>query len=494
MKLDEKAIEKLVEEVLQEKSVRITKQDLKKVGNLDNKLGTTTKNRPFASDKYKRVTGQLRDLDTTKTTGNYLDDNDIQIAAKKGTGDEYDLAKFLADLPVHKSAWARYFRDQHDDVDKEKLAALGTQKQSELPADEQPFSQPSMYTQKAASGKFGGAILQSFNMLFGGASTLKERVEMLNKASAAAMGVDNKSIQSVVGADLRKQLNLAICLDYINAFAKNMDHGAGAYFFEAFVALITSGKVEGKAMGGEDQIMVTTGGKELSGSTKYLGSKKSEQATSTFPKSTPVSYVVAYKKDHTGSGTTGGISDPDKIVAMDLYVFTVTLTDDTDENGVSAQGNGKAKLIAKDASGRYTQIELNVADEVPTATLYLAKEKGGTFKESLENQINTNDKQMQNSFKLMRQYFQETYKANTLAKKYLSADKPKDAKDAGTKSLKAMTDADGFLTQMFNQLKVGVTGQKDVQTFDTTKTDRTLEESKFADLDKLILEVLKENT
>jgi hypothetical protein len=493
-KLTEQKIEEMIEELLQEeqerldeRSISITNKDLTKITKLRTKLKFDKGNQPDSTPKTKKAVKALRDLDTSKT--NRIDDADITAAKNKGSGAEFDLATWLttsSNNPTHFSDWANILGTTpasgtyHKDVDKTDLAAVGStpSNQQELDVDDMPISQPTLYSQQASSGKFGGAILQSFNQLFGGASTLKERVAILNDASKAAVGLGGE-IKTAVGADLRKQLNLAICLDYINAFAKHMDHGSGAYLFEAFVALITSGTVEGKAMGGEDVLMMSDAGVDILSSAKYYSSKSSEQAVSKFPKNKPVTYVFGYKKTKT-SGTTGGSADPDEIVAIDLYIFTVTLANN--KKSVTAEGDGTAELSADKK-----QIELNVSSQNPTATLFLAKSKTKSFQQSLEDQINNKDQQMKDSYNSMKLYFQETYRANTLAKQYLAAKGPSLAKKAGTNSLKAFEEADTHLVSLFNEVGVG----SKVDTLDSGG-NRTLQESKLHSLDQLIAETMRD--
>ena len=482
--MSKKIIDEMIAEILEEqkrldeRSVYIPNKELSKIAKLRKKLKFDKNNQPDTTEKTKAAVKSLRDLDTKQS--NKINNDDIAIAKTKGSGAEFDLATWLttkSDKPTYFKDWANILGTSpsgtyHKDVDKEKLAAVGgtDSDQSELDVGEMPFSQPTMYSKGAESGKFGGAILQSFNTLFGGASTLKERIEILNRASKAAMGIES-DIKTQVGEDLHKQLNLAICLDYINAFAKNMDHGAGGYLFEAFVALITSGRVEGKAMGGEDVAMVSTSGEELLNSTKYYSSKESSQAISKFPRNQPVAYVYAYKKDKVDP-TTGGTADPDKIVAIDLYVFTVVL----DNSGeVTAQGDGFAET-------KGTEIILNVSNQLPTGTLYLAKSKGESFQDSLESQIKENDTQMKDAYEAMKLYFQETYRANTFAKQYMASQKTAD----GTSSLQALTSADEQLVTLYNTLRGpdAVTGAGDER--------KLSKESKLQSLDQLIAETIRD--
>ena len=487
-RLTEEKIQELIFkelEKLDEFKVTITAPDLNDVKKLRSKTGTTGNPNGFSPSKTKTTFKTLRDLDKTGDT-NVLDNKDVEAA--KGTGGtELDLAKWLTQTSSKtnlRKDWSKILgTDYNPDVDKTDLAAVGSTPsgQSELDDEEMPFSRPTMYSKGSESGKFGGAILKAFDTLFGGASTLKERIDILNNASKAAMGIES-DIQTQIGRDLRKQLNLAICLDYINAFAKNMDHGSGGYLFEAFVALLTSGRVVGKAMGGEDGVMLSTGGEELLSSAKYYSKTSSSQAVSKFPIDQPVTYVFAYKKDDV-KGSAKGVSDPDKIAAIDLHIFTVTL----DSSGnVSVQGDGNA-------TKNKGNIDLSLTGTNPTGTLFLAKKKGESFQESLENQIKNNDKQIEESFKNMKLYFQETARANKLAKQYLSAQSPNAAKKAGTDSLSAMAEADAMLTNLFNSLKSDVKDQKQVDKLDPTGKDRTLSESKLQSLDKLILEILQES-
>ena len=89
----------------------------------------------------------------------------------------------------------------------------------------------------------------------------------------------------------------------------------------------------------------------------------------------------------------------------------------------------------------------------------------------------------------MKEYFEETYKADTQLKKYLGqASKTINATTLqhGTKALAASLKADSKLESLFNELRGssgGVTG---------TGTSRKVTESKIQSLDDLIAETLRD--
>lgn len=149
----------------------------------------------------------------------------------------------------------------------------------------------------------------------------------------------------------RKFIVNATILDIFNNFAKNIDHGAGAYFFESFMALLSGGKSAGKQSGvaggmGETDFIKADGSK---GSAKYLQKGHSiTQAWKNFTPEVPVEYIVAYKEDSAMNAT----SDIEALHKIKIYRFTVEKTFDI----------SKVKI---------DNVEMNLNDYLKEGTLHL---------------------------------------------------------------------------------------------------------------------------
>ena len=124
----------------------------------------------------------------------------------------------------------------------------------------------------------------------------------------------------------------------------------------------------------------------------------------------------------------------------------------------------------------------------PDATIFLAKDKNDTFLSSLENTL-SKDTDLQATFNDMKEFFKQTVEADKSIRRYIAAKDPTQAIAQGNAALSSMDSADSKLQNILT--KVGAGAGKQVK---GAKGARQLTESKFDNLDKLILEVLKENT
>ena len=146
--------------------------------------------------------------------------------------------------------------------------------------------------------------------------------------------------QTNIGDVSRNFIVNASVMDIFNNFAKNIDSGAGAYFFEAFLALMSGGKSGGKESGvaggmGEADFITASGGK---GSAKFLAQGSDvEQSWKNFVPGQPVEYIVAYKADKQNRPT----SDIEALYKIVLYRVLVE-----NVNGQQVKINGEAKSVS----------------------------------------------------------------------------------------------------------------------------------------------------
>jgi hypothetical protein len=305
-------------------------------------------------------------------------------------------------------------------------------------------------------------------------------------------------------------------LDYFVAFTKEIDSGSGAYFFESFLAYlaggVSAGKVSGIAGGmGETDFFKGDGSK---GSAKFLqrGDKVTQSAKS-FGIGQTVEYVVAYKRGEFTQGTVDRMkldpdtdqiayqktSDPDKIRAFEIHVFNVTRLEPTTP--------GKAKFqVAGDATDKKTGAKIletgldekleifGVTEREPTGVLYITaldNADQSSYVENLDAYAAAVDGKIRQSYEafrdLMKSLTQAKDKATIYAGQTQKGGKFAERTEAGKDALIAIKNSEAYqntLIDLFNE-KAQV----------ATETGSIVaKEARLAELDKLILEVLKHNS
>jgi predicted transcriptional regulator len=275
-------------------------------------------------------------------------------------------------------------------------------------------------------------------------------------------------------------------MDYLITFAKEIDHGAGAYFFEAFLAFLAGGQAGGKAKGaaggmGESDFVKKDGKK---GSAKYLAKGTDvEQAAKSFLRDDPVEYIVAYKVDSSGKA----VSDPDKLYALNISNFFVEKLEEFDENGQAnfKISNFEKKEIETLKVSRNQSISMKkYVAQTGIGTLYLAKlddEDLKPYRENIVAYADTLEDVSQRAFEAFEALSKQLNVAREKSKIYATGLKDKrKQKQTGTDALDAMTAAKDGQEKLINIFE--------------NPSPAVTQESKLSDLDKLILEVLKENT
>jgi len=375
--------------------------------------------------------------------GEVLAKYDYLIGQKKGTA---DYEKALTNL-------------------KGSLTALG--------ADETPLTRPNVQSQAAASGKFAGEIISSFNKVFtlgATASTLPARVERISEISKAMMSDEVDKIKEIsflkglTGNELKRAtLSCVMVLDYVAAITKYFDHGSGGYLFEAFCALITGGKVVGKGMGAGDFKMKTDNGRMVFGSSKYYQAGSTmTQALSGFPSDENVTYIVAQKQD---------TSDPDDLVNIGIHIAEVKV-----KAGKIATYKGNLEFSIEKG-------ELKIkASGSPTAVVKMAKNEGTSFRASLQSTMDKQKGGIKEAFNMFKEFLAFTAQTDQLTKNYIDDGK----KVTGNSALKALEEADKKQVELINAIRGDAESE-------VSADSRTLKENKtksLKDLDKLIERVI----
>jgi len=379
--------------------------------------------------------------------------------------------------------------------------------------------------------QFPSSVHHTLDAVLAGESSLRGRITLLNKFSEAMVVGDMDALKTLIGMqqgatptaeDKRKLLNACLAVDYMAAISKNMDNQAAAYIFESFLALICGGVQKGGDNKAGDFLMSDNS----EGSAKYYGDKKgSAQAVSGFIKNKKVTYVHAVKQTTAG----GTATNPKELTSIDIYLYDITFSDlgqirftpkqiKASQNKDGSASQARKNLQKPNRLPQFTtnNVKANITTAVssikgdsgyafihrvqftipegkgPDARLFLAKDKDSTFLQSLESTLKT-DTNMQEAYNFMKEFFRQTIEADNSVRRYLASssdteqDKTK-AINAGEAALNAMDKADTGLEQML--ARVGAAAGKKIE---KVGDERKLKESKFAQLDKLILEVLKNN-
>jgi len=572
MKLTDEVLEKLIleeMEALDEKSlpnvtyakssdnIASLRSKLGFAGSPDGLGGTTTK-----------VKTKIKKLANAGGAPTSLSDKDLRAAAKAGSGDNYELNQWFANNSTQTKvkdaanaavAWwtseqaaqqlkallkaAAKVKDEEAVVQLNKLKGktaaeiqAGVQNVmakfqdiEDIDVDTQAYEPKSIAFGSLANigsqvsdpngnsvGKYPEGIASAMQSFLGGLGSFNERIEKISKFSKTVF-----EESQITGFPATKVLAGSLVTDYISTIATEVDAGAAAYNFESLLAMMAGGVVTGKGsgdssgsgpMGAVDFVM--KGG--MKGSSKYyasIGKGKITQAVSGFAGKRPVLYIIAHKKEVTSgddlSSVTKGTADAEKILAVNIYLVTVTPLVDaptkakhfvlhingTQEDGkVLAGGYDKGKEGTEKTSGTSLDISAGiVASKVAPVVLYLRQSETNTFKQNLEKATGKSDAQIKGAYAKFQEVFKQLYKANQKAQRYASGGETKE----GNAALAAMTEADTNLSGLAAELQV-LSGEPDRdkavmdKAADIQQTRKITENEKLTEeiLDKLIKAVI----
>ena len=352
-----------------------------------------------------------------------------------------------------------------------------------------PFPQDQLDIVRRAMSKYGTGAFKG---------RLQEISKMSRRFYNASLG-NKQSIDSIKNDSISSVLNNIMLIDVFNYIVKDMDAGSGGYLFEYFMALLFEGKVTGKdttasgKMGATD--FQTEGGKR--GSVKYYSDRNISQSPNSFqgiPLNTKVNYIAGIKRqDQSQAGvkrkdgklvakdTTAGRADPARIVAVDLYLFQIYQHEEGQFKAGKSQ-ESVAFLSSGDLSlGKF------ITPQHFVGTIQLCASPTQNFQEMMDQAIDNAGANLVAAVEEMKAMFQKITLAKESSKSYISTGDI----TVGNKAFESLIEAEQAYEALV-QILSDEAGYGDYDSYTGTIKQKT--ESKMKDLDKLILEVIKNNS
>mgnify|MGYP003111502916 CR=1 FL=1 len=502
--MDKSDLDKLIEQVIAEKTVRISreipddsvgdKEFFKQIG-IDKpadkadkagfKSGTkpekAKKWRDFIKDKFAGLDGDSSDLTNL----------DVDAGAAYDGAGKGKINKTATQIrQQNQGPWKNY--KKLADIEPGALAKKGTVGDATKLQKYEPetITRPRFYN--APSDQNAAKFLGSQNELILSVfkkNTIAERLKELDELTNniffnETWYEDNKSkprtlVQAMMMADLMTHM------------FKEISGYAGDAFFESFCALMCGGNVTGTGMGAGD--FVTADGKE--GSSKFYNQYGAiKQAVSGFGqesgKSKLLHYVIAIKAkgEQTSAVVAGGgksTSKANEVTYADLHYVIVQLTDQTasgDKSFKTYNVNNK-ELSEQNNLKDGTNIDI-IMDSEPSDTYVgtIRLISGGVgWQEALEN--NVKDGSAKDAFAAAKNFFKELFDAEEKTKIYMAKEKgATDIVSSGNAALLSFDKADGYLTDLVQLLS----GGKKIE------GDKKNRELKQESLDNLIEAIIKQ--
>lgn len=351
-------------------------------------------------------------------------------------------------------------------------------------ADRQSVTQPQIRTIGAEEGQYTGDIALILNKILQGKSTkIKGRVEKVSEISKMfyeAAGGSPTHIKKIKNLDPQTFLSYVMLMDYFVEIGKSFDSGAGAYLFEWFLAMLSGGKVLGKATGpgGGMGAVDFEGAPGIgSGSAKYYATKSDiKQAASGFNKNELVQYIVGLKKQHFEQigKVSRGSSDPSKITMVDIYAPKVKKISDTE-----FLIDGDSVKISSAKSD--VPIGSHLGDKI--ATIFIAEVQTKSFREMVYKSVSTNLNQMKAALlQNFEKFFKQLETADEACRMYAVEGQLTDANKAIVAIDQSKDQFEELIPQINDKLKYDSAAGQAV-----TKENQ---KKSLKDLDKLIERVI----
>jgi hypothetical protein len=288
-------------------------------------------------------------ISQTDVTQAYVDDNESEKSAaqflakslKKGR----DAEKMINYVTNAVTDAAEFTAGDAQSIDSEEIRSLAFKQLQTVSADPDDS--------ETAVGKFPEGIATTMNTIFSGVNTFRERLIKLKEVCESA--INNRGTVSQGETPTSALANMLV-LDYVTTLVREVDSGAGAYNFEAFLALLVGGRVVGKEtnpageMGGAD----FRSADGSAGSSKYYSRMSGiEQSSKGFREGEPVFYVIAIKQreDKADDET----NRPTNITSLNIYtLFVVKIASDVRNKDIFAYkySNGEVEIKSVETGGK----------------------------------------------------------------------------------------------------------------------------------------------
>jgi len=457
-------LDKLIEQILSE--VKITSKD-------DIKFSDTIK----VQGAEQTPSSIFKVLAKIKDPQGELDDEDFKLLQTQPELIDTDIERKLIALKIglkgKRGAKSKYLHDKAVETLAAKQAAIDAAASKEKTITAPRVGKP----QAASRGVYSQAQLAILDKVMTGVSAkIDARINKISEISVKYFNAASDPNSKQIVGNPSKILSEIMLLDTLNFIAKDIDAGAGAYLFEYFLAYVSGGEVKGKdpsvassKMGATD----FTDSKNRRGSAKYYSKGSGlTQAKGGFEPNTTTTYVIALKKQgqEQFGKTTRGASNPDRLIAMEVYLLEVKAPKDL-SGTFYANGN----KIPERGTDLVFDTLLSTATPIP---LYISEVYTQTFREMIHKAVGRANKNVKQAFPAMQDFYSSLSQAEEKSRVYIAEG---DAQ-YGLDVIEQLEQSE----QHFQQLATVISGAK-LSALPVTET-------KLSELDKLIAEVLKQNT
>lgn len=309
------------------------------------------------------------------------------------------------------------------------------------------------------------------------AARLGKLSEISQRFYKASTG-DETAVEEIKKASLSETLNNVLLMDLFAMIVKDMDSGAGAYFFEYFMALMYEGLVTGKETTDANKMaatdFVTKGGKR--GSAKFKTAKAGlSQTTAGFPLNEEVTYVVALKREDEsqfGKENEIGVANPVRIVGVDIYSFPVKRT-----------GSQTFELDGDEDEGKEVNLKPAIKSKNYKGTVRLVATPTSTFANLMDDAFSEVGDTIKNAYDQLKLMAASLNTAKRSTKEYISSGDM----TVGNKALDNIKTSE----TSFANIVTALSGENEYGKIDPT-TGRIQEESKQQTLNDLIAETMRD--
>lgn len=345
-------------------------------------------------------------------------------------------------------------------------------------------------------GSFPQGIATATRVFFQDKNSLFDRIEkansFLSKLYHGEVVKRTEKMLSIADDSKSKYLAGIIFCDYLATLVQETDSGAAAYNFEALLAMMSGGRVTGKAtttkgkMGATDFI-TNTG---IKGSSKYFsktGTAAIKQAVGGFNLDEPIFYIVALKKEATRGKKTltkGLTSDPRLIKELWIYNLVIMKHHEDKDNCYFYIKNGSGQIIdvtikapiKKNGERTSAYLGFGTKEFLQEPIVLKVGTAGPVFQEYITNAIADTDVDVN----AMTRYLVDALEGSQSASQQIQAYASTGDKKIGNQALESLIKAEDNLKDL------------GTESFGAKFKQGKFKESKIQSLDDLIAETLRD--